>query len=555
VQAGLRRRINPKLARHKGQRMTMNTPPFQNSMPPRPSPARRGRGAGLLVFGIVLAALVVALVAVGGFHRDRLSKEPPAAFDYDLEKYKGVDPEWLTYREEATWPVPLEAVRGMAVAPDRTVYVAGDQAVCILNDRGEVQKRLDLQSAPRCLDVTYTDGADGEKPALERLYVAVDDRVEVYNSRGKRLAAWENRGPKALLTAVEATDRHVFVADAGNRVVLRYDHDGELLGELARADAERNIPGLLVPSPYLDIAMAPDGLLRVVNPGRHRIEAYTVDGYLELHWGEAGLKLEGFCGCCNPSHIAVLADGRVVTSEKGIPRVKVYSPEGQLLAALAGPEQLAATGTAAEDTREPHRPKPADVAVVGGDGGPVPEGVFLLDTSRRQVRVFEPADSPEGLDPIAESEPADAEGATDATSDQPGSAPFEQDAPFKQDQPSGDGEAGPQGGPFDQDMPAEQPGPFEQDQPAEEGTPLEEGSPFIEEPVPDGPAGAPGPFAQDPMPGEKESDSAEANNADEADDSSSAGESARESADPVAESPFEQDPGVEADDAAEPSEP
>ncbi len=541
----------------------MKTIPLQNSMPPRPSPRRRGRGAGLLISGIVLAALVVAFVAVGGFPRDRLSEDPPAAFEYDLEKYKRVDPEWLTYREEATWPVPLEAVRGMAVGPDRTVYVAGDLAICVLNDRGEVQKRLELQSAPRCLDVTYTDGADGEKPALDRLYVAVDDRIEVYNSRGKRLAAWESRGPKALLTSVEATDRHVFVADAGNRVVLRYDHDGELLGELARPDPERNIPGLLVPSPYLDIAMAPDGLLRVVNPGRHRIEAYTVDGYLELHWGEAGLSLEGFCGCCNPSHIAVLADGRVVTSEKGIPRVKVYSPEGQLLAAVAGPEQLAATKTAAEDTREPHRPKPADVAVVGGDGGPVPEGVFLLDTSRRQVRVFEPADSPEGLDPIEESEEAAAEGTIDAASqrpgdgesDQPGRAPFEQDAPFKQDQPADDGEAGEQPGPFEQDMPAEQPGPFEQDQPADEGTPLKEGSPFIEEPVPDGPAEPPGPFAQDPMPGAEESDSAEANNADEADDPSSADESAQESAEPVADSPFEQDPGVEADDGPEPSAP
>ena len=37
-----------------------------------------------------------------------------------------------------------------------------------------------------------------------------------------------------------------------------------------------------------------------------------------------------FFGCCNPAQLAVLPDGRFVTAEKGIPRVKIYSRERPL---------------------------------------------------------------------------------------------------------------------------------------------------------------------------------------------------------------------------------
>ena len=96
----------------------------------------------------------------------------------------------------------------------------------------------------------------------------------------------------------------------------------------ARRTRSANIPGLIVPSPYLDVKLARDGLLRVNNTGRHRVEAYTASGDLEFSWGKPPAAIEGFCGCCNPIGLALLPDGRYVTCEKGLPRVKVYSPEG-----------------------------------------------------------------------------------------------------------------------------------------------------------------------------------------------------------------------------------
>ena len=148
-------------------------------------------------------------------------------------------------------------------------------------------------------------------------------------------------------------------------------------------NAERNVPGLIVPSPYLHVAMAPDGLLRVNNPGRHRVETYTTAGDLEFSWGKPSAAIEGFCGCCNPVGLALLPDGRYVTCEKGLPRVKVYSAEGAFESVVAGaesfPENAAATFVkGAEDCR------------LGGLDAAVDsqQRVYVLDLVTAEVRVM-----------------------------------------------------------------------------------------------------------------------------------------------------------------------
>ena len=87
--------------------------------------------------------------------------------------------------------------------------------------------------------------------------------------------------------------------------------------------------------------MGRDGLLRVNNPGRHSVEVYSAKGDLESSWGKATATLStAFCGCCNPVGVALLADGRCVTCEKGLPRVKVYSAQGVFESVVAGPESF-----------------------------------------------------------------------------------------------------------------------------------------------------------------------------------------------------------------------
>jgi len=46
-----------------------------------------------------------------------------------------------------------------------------------------------------------------------------------------------------------------------------------------------------------------------------------------------------FVGCCNPVNLALTPDGKVVTAEKMIARVKMYEPAGKLITVI-GPENF-----------------------------------------------------------------------------------------------------------------------------------------------------------------------------------------------------------------------
>ena len=91
----------------------------------------------------------------------------------------------------------------------------------------------------------------------------------------------------------------------------------------------------------------------------------------QASWGQSSARIEDFHGDGNPCHLARMTDGRLVTSEKGRHRIKVYSSGGVFLGLVAGTKQL---GEGARGM---------DVATDG-------EGrVLVLDPRDRSVRVFE----------------------------------------------------------------------------------------------------------------------------------------------------------------------
>jgi DNA-binding beta-propeller fold protein YncE len=193
--------------------------------------------------------------------------------------------------------------------------------------------------------------------------------VDVYSARGQPVAQWLSLGRDALLTSLAVAGTNVFVADAGQRVVWRLDSAGNVLGKIDGKAG--NTAGFVIPSPYFDIAVGPGNELWVVDPGRHNVICYAFDGGRQSQWGRGGSEPEGFCGCCNPSHIAILPNGSFATSEKGLVRVKVYTAKGELTGVLAGPEAF-------------------DEEEVGLDLAADSEGrIYVLEPKRNRIRVFE----------------------------------------------------------------------------------------------------------------------------------------------------------------------
>jgi hypothetical protein len=322
---------------------------------------------GVLI-GVALVVVFISLIRldVTGDSGSGLGK------NYDYEIDFSIDPNLFLYSESAE-PIKTGFTNSQAIALDSqgSVYIAGDKAVRIFAENGNLLDEIVLPDVPRSLTV-----ADDSK-----IYVGVKDHIEVYNRHGKQLASWKSLGQRALLTSIAVSGNNVFVADAGNRIVYRYDTNGNLINRIGKKDEERNIPGFLIPSPYFDLVMRRDDLLRVVNPGRHRIEAYTFDGDFEFAWGKTSNSIEGFCGCCNPINIAVLKDDSFVTCEKGLARIKLYGPEGAFKGVIAGPEQFGATVHVCT-TPEQCQSGGHDVAVDAQDK------VFVLDTLKNVVKIF-----------------------------------------------------------------------------------------------------------------------------------------------------------------------
>jgi len=331
--------------------------------------------ARLLVGVLVGVAVLVAVLAVirhdvSGDKGSGLGRQ----FAYDIREPARVDPALIMYEESAdAIETGFAASHGIAVDSKGSMYVAGDQAVRIFSDRGAALGKIELAEAPRCLAVV-PGGA---------IYVGLKDHVEVYDAQGQRQARWESLGPDAILTSIAVSGDNVFVADAGNRVVVRCDTAGKIINPIGKKDSVRDVPGFVIPSPHFDIAVTGDGLLRAVNPGRRRIEAYTFDGDLEFWWGSSSVAIEGFCGCCNPVNIAILPDGGYVTCEKGLVRVKVYDSEGEFVGVVAAPSQLVREG----ECKVCELPEQCQAG--GFDVAVDPAGrVIILDTIKNIVRIF-----------------------------------------------------------------------------------------------------------------------------------------------------------------------
>ncbi|MCX7799909.1 MAG: hypothetical protein N2109_06150 [Fimbriimonadales bacterium] len=173
---------------------------------------------------------------------------------------------------------------------------------------------------------------------------------------------------RAHFASLAASDSRIWIGDAGCRKVWILDRDGKLVAGFGERTAV--YPGILAPSPHLDVLALADGGFANVNPGRHRLEIRNADGRLLRSFGREGMGLEGFAGCCNPTDAAVLPDGRFATFEKGLPRIKLFHANGEFSELVAGSAAF--------------HPK-----LEGGDLQCDPLGrIWFLDARKRKVRIF-----------------------------------------------------------------------------------------------------------------------------------------------------------------------
>jgi hypothetical protein len=222
------------------------------------------------------------------------------------------------YIRTHTIKIDLSHPRAISKGVDDTFLVAGDNMLVKYNMDGKEIMRFRTDEPVQCI-ATDTDGT---------IFAGYKNRVVVLAPDCRFVSEMPELGEKAYLTSLAVTSNHVFSADYGNRIVWCFDKTGKLSGKIDGVTSS-SPRGFILPSPYFDIAAAPDGNLWIVNPGLLRLQKHTPAGGLVSTWGKPSPSIEDFCGCCNPAHIAVGENGFIVTSEKGIPRIKVYDETGR----------------------------------------------------------------------------------------------------------------------------------------------------------------------------------------------------------------------------------
>ena len=250
-------------------------------------------------------------------------------FTYRTDALYAVDPALVSHVEAAAWPVPVPLPAFLAVISDDTAVVVGGRMGAILGTNGAVLARFEWQGAVATAVATGPGG---------RIFVGAANRV-MSGGVSNAFTAWDSLGDNARIAGLAADSNQVWVCDAAQRVVWRFDYEGRLLGQLPPPGAS-SAQAFVVPSPAFAAATTTDDCFWVVNPGRCQLQRHALDGRLLEAWSKPGMTTPGLSGCCNPAYLALLPNGDLVTSEKKIPRVKIYAPDGTFRSVVVPPSVL-----------------------------------------------------------------------------------------------------------------------------------------------------------------------------------------------------------------------
>lgn len=314
-----------------------------------------------LVNGVLIVLALAIVVIIGkDFITKKAGKNIENPYEYNIDEFRKVDSTLVLYSEAFQFPVKVDDWGGIAVY-DSMIVLASGNTLSMYNYSGELLFNKQLIDTATCITVDSN----------RQIWIGMSHYVVMYDLNGTLVKRWNSFGERAIITSLAVSGENVYVADAGNRIVYQCNSKGQIVQRIGDKNEQKGVPGFIVPSPYFDVAIDDGGYLWVANTGRHFFENFNPDGSMRTSWGETSFKVEGFSGCCNPAHMAILDDNSFVTSEKGMPRIKLYDQHGLFTGVVASPDMFDGTMAADIAVDKKHR-------------------VIALDFERQQIRIFEP---------------------------------------------------------------------------------------------------------------------------------------------------------------------
>lgn len=282
---------------------------------------RISRKEFLRLSGSIVAGGAIAGIS-GKLIRDMIRRPDKVFFDADGEAYDITDGDVSVspYRKTVSFRTP-EEVEAFDLMGDRMVAV-GENTLSVYSPDGNVEECFAVGSDVRDICVVG-----------EEIYVLFPARIEVYTPQGELSREWDACSDNSDYCSMTVSPTGVFVTDAFAKNICKYTHDGGLVKFIDSPN------GFVVPSYSFAIANH-DGTIYCSNPGRHLVESYTEDGKYLAAFGQAGTATGSFSGCCNPVQLYISPAGEIITSEKGIPRISCYAPDGTFRSVLLNKKAL-----------------------------------------------------------------------------------------------------------------------------------------------------------------------------------------------------------------------
>jgi hypothetical protein len=252
------------------------------------------------------------------------------------------------------------ALAGIALDKQGCLYAAGDSEVKVFDSAGVLLRRWPTALPP----YSVAAASDGS------VWVGHEGQVEIFDGTGSLLRTWKDRSHFGRVTSIGFFKESVLIGDVSMRCIHRFDSEGKFLNHIAN---DNPLGGLRIPNGVVDFGIDPQGVVHVANPGKHRVERYSLEGRLLGHMGKfTGPDPAGFSGCCNPTNVAIAGPDLLCVTEKAGPRAKIYDYAGKLIAMI-------------ENAGFDPKTKNMDVAVDAHGH------VFVSDPAKLAVFEFEPA--------------------------------------------------------------------------------------------------------------------------------------------------------------------
>ena len=144
-----------------------------------------------------------------------------------------IDPAMVDYRQTGQIPVEFKKVSALAVDADDRIYVAGDKSLCRFSPQGSLELRIALSDEPTCLAV-----ANRQHLVPGRIYVVSSITWKGYEANGDPAGVLgQGLGENARFTSISTSDHYIFIADAGQSVVQRFDCEGQTSGTIRRVES------------------------------------------------------------------------------------------------------------------------------------------------------------------------------------------------------------------------------------------------------------------------------------------------------------------------------